>query len=61
MCRTRRQVNPVTVEELRGVVDIWVDAAMSVTEPDLRKMERLAQAQIRRLRPASAVQLHAAE
>ncbi len=61
MCRTRRQVNPVTVEELRGVVDIWVDTAMSVTEPDLRKMERLAQAQMRRLRAVSAVQLHAAE
>ena len=61
MLRTRRQVNPVTVEELRNVVDIWVETAMSVTEPDLRKMERLAQAQKRRLRPAPALQLHAAE
>ena len=61
MCRTRRRVNPVTVEELRGVVDIWVDTAMSVTEPDLRKMERLAQAQLRRLRSVPALQLHAAE
>ena len=61
MCRTRRQVNPVTIEELRNVVDIWVETAMSVTEPDLRKMERLAQAQMRRLRSVSALQLHAAE
>jgi DSF synthase len=63
MCRTRRQVNPVTNEELRGVVDIWVETAMSVTEPDLRKMERLAQAQQRRLlRPAASMQQqHAAE
>ena len=61
MCRTRRQVNPVTIEELRSVVDIWVETAMSVTEPDLRKMERLAQAQMRRLRSVSTVQLHAAE
>ena len=52
MCRTRRQVDPVTEAELRNVVDIWVETAMSVTEPDLRKMERLAQAQKRRLRPA---------
>lgn len=61
MFRTRRQVNPITVEELRNVVDIWVETAMSVTEPDLRKMERLAQAQKRRLRRTPALQLHAAE
>ncbi len=63
MVRTRRLVNPVTLDELRGVVDIWVETAMSVTEPDLRKMERLAQAQQRRLlRPAMATQQqHAAE
>ena len=61
MFRTRRQVNPVTEAELRSVVDIWVETAMAVTEPDLRKMERLAQAQKRRLRPAASLQLHAAE
>jgi len=61
MCRTRRQVSPVTLEELRGVVDIWVETAMSVSEPDLRKMERLAQAQARRLAAPGAVQMHAAE
>ena len=61
MCRTRRHVNPVTSDELRGVVDIWVDAAMSVTEADLRKMERLAQAQQRRLRTMPSAQLRAAE
>jgi len=61
MCRTRRQVNPVTSEELRGVVDIWVDTAMAVSEPDLRKMEKLAHAQKRRLRTLSSVQMHAAE
>ena len=61
MLRTRRQVNPVTEAELRNVVDIWVETAMSVTEPDLRKMERLALAQKRRLQPAPGLQLHAAE
>ncbi len=61
MLRTRRQINPVTEAELRGVVDIWVETAMAVTEPDLRKMERLALAQKRRLQPTSGLQLHAAE
>ena len=63
MGRTRRLVDPVTNDELRGVVDIWVETAMSVTEPDLRKMERLAQAQQRRLlRPTAMMQQqHAAE
>lgn len=61
MLRTRRQVNPVTEAELRNVVDIWVETAMTVTEPDLRKMERLAQAQKRRLRAPSTLQSHAAE
>ena len=61
MFRTRRAVSPVTAEELRSVVDIWVETAMCVTEPDLRRMERLAQAQKRRLQSVSSVQLHAAE
>ena len=61
LCRTRRQVNPVTFDELRRVVEVWVETAMTVTEPDLRKMERLAMAQQRRLRAAPASHLHAAE
>ncbi|MGI4941926.1 MAG: crotonase/enoyl-CoA hydratase family protein [Janthinobacterium lividum] len=47
--RARRRVNPVTLEELRDVVDIWAEAAMNLTAPDLRKMERLTSAQDRRL------------
>ncbi len=61
LCRARRQVNPVTLDELRRVVEVWVEAAMTVTEPDLRKMERLALAQQRRLRSGAPVQMHAAE
>ncbi len=59
--RTRRLVSPVTEAELRGVVDIWVETAMSVGDADLRKMERLAQAQKRRLRAGQEAHLHAAE
>jgi DSF synthase len=43
-----RQVEPVTLEELRAVVDIWVDAALNLGPADLRKMKRLASAQERR-------------
>lgn len=46
--RVRHRVNPVTREELRDVTDIWVDAAMRLTEADLRKMARLTAAQDRR-------------
>jgi DSF synthase len=47
MARTRRRVHCVTYEELRDVVDIWVSAALELTEHDLRVMERLARAQDR--------------
>ncbi|NVN12358.1 MULTISPECIES: crotonase/enoyl-CoA hydratase family protein [Nguyenibacter] len=55
--RTRQLVNPVSHQELRDVTDIWVDAAMRLTESDLRKMLRLVNAQNRRIQsdePASA-------
>jgi DSF synthase len=42
-------VNPLPYEELRDVVDIWLDAAMNLEEHDLRKMTRLVAAQERRL------------
>lgn len=47
--RSKRCVNPITYEELRDVVDIWVDAALMLKEPDLRKMIRLTSAQSRRM------------
>jgi DSF synthase len=46
--RARRRVRSITYDELQDVVDIWVDAALNLTEADLRKMERLASAQERR-------------
>jgi DSF synthase len=53
--RTRQRVNPITLEELRDVVDIWVDAALNLTEADLRKMDRLTAAQDRRLSQAAGL------
>jgi DSF synthase len=44
----RRRARPISYEELKDITDLWVDAALGVSEPDLRKMERLAMAQGRR-------------
>jgi DSF synthase len=52
--RARRRCNPVPYEELRDIVDIWVDAALELKEPDLRKMARLTTAQSRRVAAAIA-------
>ena len=45
---TRQIINPVTRAELDRIVDMWVDAALSLGATDLRVMERLATAQDRR-------------
>ena len=42
-----RRVNPLTIEELRDIVDNWVDAALRLSPADLRMMRRLARAQSR--------------
>ena len=44
----RRRVNPLGFEELSDITDVWVDAALRLTETDLRKMERITMAQNRR-------------
>ena len=44
-----RRVNPVSYAELTDVVDLWVQTAMRLGETDLRRMERLAVAQSRRM------------
>jgi len=43
----RREIEPVTREELLRVVEIWADAALRLTERDLRMMDRIVRAQIR--------------
>ena len=49
VCEVRRRLNPLTFEELEHVTGIWVDAALRLDEPDLRKMERLMLAQQHRV------------
>jgi len=61
LLRTRRRVNPITEQELRDVVEIWVEAALQLGEPDLRKMERLVTAQRRRMAAMEPVHAVAAE
>lgn len=46
--RARQRVNPLSYEELYDTTVDWVDAALSLAEEDLRKMERLALMQERR-------------
>ncbi|MCX7684519.1 MAG: crotonase/enoyl-CoA hydratase family protein [Acetobacteraceae bacterium] len=53
--RTRRTVNPVTLQELKQVVEIWAETALGVSEADLRKMLRLTAAQEKRLQQAGAM------
>jgi DSF synthase len=46
----RDKVNPVSYHELKEIGLLWVDAAMSINEKDIRMMERLVKAQSRKLR-----------
>jgi len=46
----RRRINPLSLEELRDVSRLWVDAVLRLEGQDLRNMERLASAQLRRMR-----------
>jgi DSF synthase len=39
--------DPVTLEELNAIVEIWADSALCLSEMDLKLMRRLAEAQIR--------------
>ena len=52
--RARRRVDPVTLQELRDVVEIWADAAARLGQQDLRRMARLAAAQDRRIAAGTA-------
>jgi DSF synthase len=48
--RVRKTVFPMTLSELRDVTDIWVETAFKVSDFDLKKMERLSNAQEKRLK-----------
>lgn len=46
--KVRSIVNPISWDELVRITDVWVEAAMAISEEDLSRMERLAAAQDRR-------------
>ena len=48
MHRVRAMSQPVTLEEMMGITEVWVDTAMQLGEKPLRTMERLVRAQYKR-------------
>ena len=59
--RAKQRVNPLTVEELYEITEIWVDAALRLSERDLKIMERLVRAQNRKVtEPGIAEQMEQA-
>jgi DSF synthase len=48
MHRVRSMAQPVTLEEMMSITEIWVDTALQLGERSLRTMERLVRAQYRR-------------
>ncbi|MGD8742342.1 MAG: crotonase/enoyl-CoA hydratase family protein [Granulosicoccaceae bacterium] len=50
----RQVVNPLSLDELMKIGEIWVDAAMTLGQRELRVMQRLMRAQNRKLATRSA-------
>lgn len=46
--RAKAAAHPITFESLTAITDIWVDAALRLTERDLKTMDRLIRAQNRK-------------
>ena len=46
--RAQRMAAPIHYETLMSIVDLWAESALSLTDRDLRLMERLARAQARK-------------
>lgn len=47
--RARQLVHPVTREELDAITETWVDAALRLEDADLRMMNRIVRAQMKRM------------
>ncbi len=48
LLKARRILQPIRLDELMAITEMWVDAALSLSAADLRKMNHLARAQDRR-------------
>jgi len=49
--RAKQRVNPLSLDKLYEITEIWVDAALRLTERDLKIMERLVRAQNHKITP----------
>jgi DSF synthase len=49
MCRVRERVNPVQLDELHDITDLWVEVTLRLSPSDISKMQRFVSAQQRRL------------
>jgi len=56
MHRVRTLAQPVTLEEMMAITEVWVDTALQLGEKSLRTMERLVRAQYRRHGEPTAAQ-----
>jgi DSF synthase len=52
--RARQFIHPITRQELDGIVGLWVDAALRLGERDLKMMQRLVRAQMKRTESRTA-------
>ena len=56
----RKHTHPISYQELKAIVDVWVEAALNLQEHDLKMMERLVRSQIqknKRIQMASDAQI----
>lgn len=56
MEKVRRRVDPITLNELLDVAEIWVENSLRLGASELRRMELLAAAQLRRASARTATQ-----
>ena len=49
MCKIRQCVDPITLDELRHITELWVDTTLGLSPSDLKTMQRFVSAQQRRL------------
>jgi len=45
--RAMKSINPINLSDLKRIVDLWADAALQLTDSDLKVMNRLTRAQER--------------
>ncbi|MEZ4447859.1 MAG: crotonase/enoyl-CoA hydratase family protein [Nannocystaceae bacterium] len=53
----RRLVAPISREELDAITGVWVDAALRLTDRDLKLMERIVEAQTQRMDLGNSVEI----